>query len=138
MFVLLQQPLATNILSGVISICHHYNKYVAIWYCHKHRICGKTTMPTKSRTIAIRYCNNWLLPRKGTRHEVCGVGIGYRHKYISPQMGFLRRFCHLLREAIPTKEVVASSACCHKKNVATCYIFVAIEHFLATFWFLWQ
>jgi hypothetical protein len=25
-----------------------------------------------------------------------------------------------------------------RKNVATCDIFVAIEDFLATFWFLWQ
>jgi hypothetical protein len=53
-------------------------------------------------------------------------------------MIFLRRFCRLLREAIPTKEIVALNACCYEKNVATCDNAIAIERFLATFWFSWQ
>jgi hypothetical protein len=47
----------------------------------------------------------------------------------------LRRFQRVLQEAIPTKEIVCAAM---RKNVATCDIDVAIEHFLATFWFLWR
>jgi hypothetical protein len=135
----------------VISLYHHQNEYVAIWYCHKHRIRGKTIVPTKLRTVAIRYCNNWQLPWKGTRHETSGVGIGYRHKCILPQMGFLRRFCRLLREVIPTKEIVASSVCCHEKKCGnlrhlrcnrtlSCHIlvFVAITYYHACCRNAWQ
>jgi hypothetical protein len=80
MFVLSQYPLATNILPGVIRIYHHENEYAAICYYHKYRVRGKRTVPTKTRVVATRYCNNWLLQQKGTRHETSFIGIDYRHK----------------------------------------------------------
>jgi hypothetical protein len=108
-------------------------------------------VPTKTRVVAIRYCNNWLLPRNDTRHEAGVVGIGYRHKCLSPQMVFLQQFCHLLREAIPTKEIVASNMCCHEKKCGnlrhchcnrtlSCHIlyFVAITYYHASCRNAWQ
>jgi hypothetical protein len=105
----------------------------------------------KTRVVGIRYCNSWLLPRNDMRHKTSVVGIGYHHKCLSPQIVFLRQFCHLLREDITTNEIVASSACCHEKKCGdlryprcnrtlSCHIlvFVAITYYHASCCNAWQ
>jgi hypothetical protein len=74
------------------------------------------------------------LPRKGTRHKTSGVEIGYRHEYISPQMSFATVLLPVAGSYLHKKKSSATTI----KNVATSDIFVAIDDFLATFWFSWQ
>jgi hypothetical protein len=87
----------------------------------------------KIRVVAIRYRNNWLLPRKGTRHEASVVEIGYHHKW-----SFRDGFAACCGKLSPQKKSWHQVHDATRTNVATCDIFVAIEDFLATFWFSWQ
>jgi hypothetical protein len=72
------------------------------------------------------------LPRKGTRHETSVVEIGYRHKR------FFATVLPPVAGRYPHKRNCGIKCVLPQKNVATCDITVAIEHFIATFWFLLQ
>jgi hypothetical protein len=99
---------------------------------------GKMTNATKTRIVAIVSWNDWLLPRKIIGHETNVFDIGYCHKYLSPRAISRHDSLHValnyLQKPNLSHQVNASTG----KNVATFYMVVAIEHFVATIIFVWQ
>jgi hypothetical protein len=53
-------------------------------------------------------------------------------------MGFCNGFAACYEKLSPQKKSWHQVRAVMRKNVATCDIFVAIEDFVATFWFSWQ